>query len=314
MEKFNAEEYLNELKSQLTDAAGDYAFESVAAANNNIYESEDTYTYITKGRKEGVRDLEGYVADELYNDAFWVRNQIGDRIFSHAQDIDRRDARNVTIKMAEEMLKLVSTKEALHDALLDIANKKKLKVPKYYRLPSVTKFIKDSNKHEKLKSLPPPPMNVASEINKSSKIAKNAKILAANDGKQYAQISGKWYQLSEKAENIMNKFDQVAKQFINEDKGKSKVTIVLDYAFKDSSQIQSTWMDWAENQNILTIEAISVIDDFEMIIGGSWTKAKSAIEILAYGNTTTSKLSTVVNEFTTLVDFSSKNIIAVIFE
>ena len=93
--------------------------------------------------------------------------------------------------------------KAIKAALLDFGGKKKLKKPRYRKLPK-SPAEKAATKAKALAKLPNPPSNVASEINKQSKLAKTSKITKANDGRSYVKISGKWYQLSEQLVEELN--------------------------------------------------------------------------------------------------------------
>lgn len=78
-----------EIGAWLEDAVGDCAFE--ASESDIVFSYGDKYAKkIKDARRNGVVDLTGWLADELYNDPNVVSDIVGDRLFDSARtDEDR---------------------------------------------------------------------------------------------------------------------------------------------------------------------------------------------------------------------------------
>jgi hypothetical protein len=83
-----AQEIAHQLSSYLQDACGDIAYEASRPGSGYGYEAK-----IRKARKAGVRDIPGWLADELYNDADSIEDLLGDRLYDETPgDKDLRNA------------------------------------------------------------------------------------------------------------------------------------------------------------------------------------------------------------------------------
>ena len=67
-------------------AVGDIAYESVDYSGNiSCFCGSELVDIINKGKERGVRDLVGWLADELYNSPYYV-DMIGDRIYELCEE------------------------------------------------------------------------------------------------------------------------------------------------------------------------------------------------------------------------------------
>jgi hypothetical protein len=82
-----AKEIAHRLKCYLDDACGDMAHDSM-----DITFDEKTTRKIAKARRNGVQDVEGWLADEFYNDVGFITDLIGDRLYDESnKDIGLRN-------------------------------------------------------------------------------------------------------------------------------------------------------------------------------------------------------------------------------
>ena len=82
MEQKVVEQKAREIKSWLEDAVGD-------AANDIIKYPDDDWhgkkSKIMKAKRQGVADLSGWLADELYNEVSTICDLIGDRVYDSSR-------------------------------------------------------------------------------------------------------------------------------------------------------------------------------------------------------------------------------------
>ena len=64
----------NDIANYVVTAVGEIAYDPFAL--------EDYKDKVTEGKKRGVRDVRGWLADELYNDADLVNDLVGDQLYS----------------------------------------------------------------------------------------------------------------------------------------------------------------------------------------------------------------------------------------
>jgi hypothetical protein len=193
------EDIYNEFQQATINATGDIAYDI-----DDNWDGEIESHYYAIAKRKGF-DTVDFVADELYNDAYWVAVWGGDRLYDIVMEAypktPTKELRNKFEEVATELADIAKKKghQSLHKALVHISGGKQVKRPKYKKpLTKSEKALRKLKKHkDALSKLPSAPTNIASEINKTSKLAKNGKIMKAKDGRSYTQIGGKWYQLSE---------------------------------------------------------------------------------------------------------------------
>jgi hypothetical protein len=94
----------SEVLSYLQDAVGDIASDMLRPASGFRDDAWDKR--IKQAKKNGCQDLQGWLADELYNDADTLQDLLGDRIF---EAVNRDEA------LFQKVLDLLS--ERAHPAL-----------------------------------------------------------------------------------------------------------------------------------------------------------------------------------------------------
>ena len=111
------EKAADQLKGFLGDACGDAAYDMVNEweQTGNAYSAKDTKV-LNKAKKDGVRDLHGWFADELYNRKGLLQDLLGDNVYMYwtgpLTDEDK-------IKIYEAMLTSAGH-TALQEALRDL--------------------------------------------------------------------------------------------------------------------------------------------------------------------------------------------------
>ena len=75
------------------------------------FQDEETQKKFRKAKKKGVTDLQGWYADELYNDVDTLRDLTGDRIYDAAEGKEMKERWGNMILIAEAMY------DASHKAL-----------------------------------------------------------------------------------------------------------------------------------------------------------------------------------------------------
>jgi DNA phosphorothioation-dependent restriction protein DptG len=96
MEKEAIESKASEISSWIGDAVSDIAYGAVE------FQDAETQEKFRKAKKNGVTDLQGWYADELYNDVDTLQDLTGDRIYDAAEGKDKEKWENM-IRIAEVM-------------------------------------------------------------------------------------------------------------------------------------------------------------------------------------------------------------------
>ena len=105
MEKEAIQSKASELYNWIQDAVGDIAHDAM------LYPEPDVKKKIAKAKRSGVSDLEGWYADELYNDSDTLSDLTGDRLYDAAEGKTLKERYRNMILIAETM------KERSHKAL-----------------------------------------------------------------------------------------------------------------------------------------------------------------------------------------------------
>ena len=74
-------EAANRILSDLQTACGEAAYDCV---ENGAAWDEKIKRKIKKAKKQSIRDISGWLADEFYNDKDFIYDFIGDRVFDYA--------------------------------------------------------------------------------------------------------------------------------------------------------------------------------------------------------------------------------------
>ena len=88
--KSRSQQIVRQLSGYLQDACGEIAYDAARPGSGYDYT-----TKIRKAKKAGVRDIAGWLADELYNDADNIEDLLGDRLCE--ETINNKELRNAVL-------------------------------------------------------------------------------------------------------------------------------------------------------------------------------------------------------------------------
>jgi len=181
--------WVSDMESRLSCAAGEVAMEAFEQFEEDRYCFMMTPKYarwIMKAKRLHVRDIEGWLADEIFNDAELIRDFFGDWSFDYSE---KEEERQEIFKYLHE-----NGREPVITAMEDLLGIKKIRYRNYKPLP------KPKPRPKKVKPpLPDPP-------EKFGKVSKSAwrflqshgeKRYKAWDGWEYIRIKSKWYKLEQ---------------------------------------------------------------------------------------------------------------------
>jgi len=102
----------SEVRQYLTDAAGDMGFEC-GDPKSFHWQEPDIQKKILEAKKNGVTDIQGWLADEYYSDIVFLQDMSGDRIHDNATEICTVPEQRTAI----QIMIAVAVKESCHEAL-----------------------------------------------------------------------------------------------------------------------------------------------------------------------------------------------------
>lgn len=109
---FNLREVVNEVRSHVETACGEMASDMVSPSSGFL---DNTWAKrIKAAKRKGVRDIQGWLADELFNDPATVADLMGDRIYDATrgsekwtEEVYAELAKNPNFKKAVDILRKI---------------------------------------------------------------------------------------------------------------------------------------------------------------------------------------------------------------
>jgi hypothetical protein len=178
-----ASEIIMRLQSAVSDLARDQ-YEEFERDMYSFMLDDKAARLMYTAKKDGVRDIIGWLADEYYDDPEQLIDFIGDWTHDYTYDDDERNL------IYDELKK--RGHDSIKKAVDHLTGKKKIKYKKYKPL------VKPKPKPKKV--LPSPPDKISGTLNKGSSFIRKSgsKQYKANDNKEYVMFKNKWYLVENK--------------------------------------------------------------------------------------------------------------------